>query len=181
MRICLVQGLDWIERFILSITKVAAWLIPCLVFVIVLQVALRYGFSSGIAALEELQWHLYGATIMFGIVYSQIKGTPIRTDVLRDKFSPRKKAIIDFLGMLFLMMPFLFIALDHSIDFWYESFRLNERSDSPQGLPYRWIIKGTLPICFFLMLVSCISHTIKNAITILETTPVNTNSQTHGR
>ena len=153
---------DWLDHLIVKTCLIGAVLIPVLMGVIVLQVVLRYGFSSGIAALEELQWHLYGAAIMMGLSYSHIKKSMIRVDLIYSKLSMRKKAIIDVTGTIVLLIPFLFVVLDHSIDFFHDSWRLNERSDSPEGLPFRWIIKGVMPVSIMLLILASVSSVLRD-------------------
>ena len=63
--------------------------------------------------------------------------------------------------LFFLLLPFAFVILDHSLDFVHESFRVNERSDAPLGLPFRWIIKGVIPVSFSLLILAAISRMVR--------------------
>ena len=61
---------DGIDTAIRGIGHVVMWSNFILIFVIILQVILRYGFGHGLIVLEELQWHLYALGIMFGASYA---------------------------------------------------------------------------------------------------------------
>jgi TRAP-type mannitol/chloroaromatic compound transport system permease small subunit len=56
------------------------------------------------------------------------------------------------------MVVVLFV---HGLDFVATSIRINEASDSPLGLPYRWIIKSFVPISMFLLGLAAISRVIR--------------------
>lgn len=150
-----------LDNFILRIGKVAAWLNFFLLVVIILQISLQYIIGRGYIFLEELQWHLYAIAFMIAISYSQSEDNHIRLDVLSQKFSKRTKEIIEILGILVLVFPFIVIVFLHGIDFWYDSWRINESSASPMGLPCRWIIKSFIPIGMVTLVVSMISRLFK--------------------
>jgi len=151
-----------IENGITAISRYLAWTNLALVAVIIIQVVLRKVFSNGQISLEELQWHLYATAVMFGTAYAQVTNLHVRVDLFYHNFSERKKALIDLLGILFLAMPFVILVILHSYDFAYESWRVNESSSSPSGLPFRWIIKSVIPISFSLLFVSLIARVLRS-------------------
>jgi TRAP-type mannitol/chloroaromatic compound transport system permease small subunit len=150
-----------LESLIRTVSLTMGWSFFLLVIIIVLQVILRKGFSSGLIALEELQWHLYAVGVMFGLAMVQIDDKHIRVDLFSSHFSDRTKSIIEILGILFLFLPFLVIVFLHGIDFFWESWRINERSDATTGLPYRWILKSTIPIVFGLLVLTAITRLVR--------------------
>ena len=150
-----------LDNFIDRIGKTAAWLNGILVLVIILQVILRYVFGHGLVVLEELQWHLYAVGIMFGISYCVVHDSHIRLDIFHDRFSQRKKEMVELFGILFLLMPIIIIILIHSWPFVAESWRIGESSDAPMGLPYRWVIKAFLPTGFVLLAVAGLSRLVR--------------------
>jgi TRAP-type mannitol/chloroaromatic compound transport system permease small subunit len=141
-----------------GIGKVVAWANGLLVVAIILNVVLRYVFDMGQVFLEELQWHLYGLAVMIGLSYSQVIDSPIRVDILYQRFSRRTKAKWEIFGILVFLLPWIIILFLQGIDFWSESWRVNEQSDSPLGLPFRWAIKAAIPISFGLLGVATVSR-----------------------
>ena len=158
---------DGIDRFIQRIGLTVAWVYVALVLVIILQVILRKGFASGLIALEELQWHLYAVGVMFGLSYAQTTNSHIRVDLFYSSFRARTKRIIEIIGILFLVMPFIAIVFFHSLDFVADSWRINEHSDAPSGLPWRWLIKGSIPITFALLGLAMVSRLIRDFTLLL--------------
>lgn len=151
-----------IDKIIFKVGAVISWLSLLLIFVIILQVSLRYLFSINFVKLEELQWHLYGTVVMVGLSFAMVNHSHVRVDILRVNFSAKLQRIIEVLGILFLMIPFIFIVINYGYDLAMEALRANESSVTPEGLPYRWIIKSVIPISFILLLLSSISRVIRH-------------------
>ena len=135
-----------------------------LIAVIVVQVVMRYGFNSGLVPLEELMWHFYAVAFMFGLAYAITQDTHIRVDLVHMKLPRPAQHIIEILGILLLLMPFLWIILHHSLEWVAESFRLDETSTSPQGLSHRWIIKSVIPLSFVLMFLAALARLIQETL-----------------
>jgi len=152
---------DAIDRLVKGIGHVVMWGNGALIFVIILQVVLRYGFGRGMVILEELQWHLYGIGIMFGASYAQIVDSHIRVDIVHARLSKKWRMRWDLFGIIFLLLPFLLVIFHQSLPFVYDSWRVNESSDAPLGLPWRWAIKGVIPISFGLLIFATISRGIR--------------------
>jgi TRAP-type mannitol/chloroaromatic compound transport system permease small subunit len=157
---------DFLETIVERIGHIAMWSNGLLVLVIILQVILRYAFNHGLVALEELEWHLYAVGIMVGASYAMVKNVHIRVDLIHSKLSNKTQAIFEIFGILFLLLPFLFVIFHHSLDFVHEAWRLSERSPSPMGLPFRWIIKSFIPFSFGLMILVAVSKITKLFLSI---------------
>ena len=152
---------DGIDALIRGIGHTVMWTNVALIFVIILQVVLRYGFGHGLVLLEELQWHLYALGIMFGASYAQMLDSHIRVDIIHARLSPKWRLRWDLFGIVFLLLPFIIVIFHQSLDFVYESWRVNERSDAPLGLPWRWLIKGVIPVSFGLLLLATVSRAVR--------------------
>ncbi|RJX71416.1 TRAP transporter small permease subunit [Vibrio sinensis] len=157
-----------LERGIISISKTFAWINLALIGVIIVQVIMRKVFANGQISLEELQWHLYATAVMFGTAYAQVNNLHVRVDLFYHKFSERKRALVDLIGLLFLAIPFVVVVILHSYDFAYESWRVNESSSSPAGLPYRWLIKSVIPLSFILLLLSMLARILRSLETLFK-------------
>ena len=152
---------DGLDTFIRRIGHVVMWTNGILIFAIILQVVLRYGFGRGLVVLEEIQWHLYALGIMIGASYAMMMNSHIRVDIIHARLSEKWKLRWDLFGIVFLLLPFLFMVFHQSLDFVYESWRVNEHSDAPMGLPWRWLIKSVIPISFGLLFVAAISRLVR--------------------
>jgi len=152
---------DGLDAFIRRIGHFVMWTNGILIFAIILQVVMRYGFGKGLVVLEEVQWHLYALGIMIGASYAMMMDSHIRVDIIHARLSKKWKLRWDIFGIVFLLLPFIIMVFHQSLDFVYESWRVNERSDAPMGLPWRWLIKSVIPISFGLLFVAAISRLVR--------------------
>ena len=152
---------DFIDAIIRRVGHFIMWTNIILIFVIILQVVLRYGFGHGLVLLEELQWHLYALGIMFGTSYAMMMDSHIRVDIVHARLSEKWRNRWDLFGITFLLLPFAIVIFHQSLDFVYESWRVNERSDAPMGLAWRWAIKGVIPVSFGLLIIATLSRAVR--------------------
>jgi len=157
---------DTMDGLITGIGHVVMWCNGILVFVIILQVILRYGFNHGLVVLEELQWHLYALGIMIGASYAQVMDSHIRVDIVHARLSEKWKKRWDLFGIIFLLLPFLIVIFHQSLDFVHEAWKVNEHSDAPMGLPWRWAIKSVIPLSFGMLLVATVSRAVRIIISL---------------
>lgn len=143
----------------------AAWLNVALFLVILVQVMLRYFFrdfaGSSQIILGELQWHLYAVALMFGLSYSQVYNSHVRVDALSRRFSERTRSVVEIVGILLLMYPFLIIMFLQGLDYVATAWRVNEGSASPVGLPWRWLIKSVIPAAFLLLFLALTARLLR--------------------
>ncbi len=156
-----------LDRFVTSIGHVVMWANVILVLAIILQVALRYILNQNYPKLDEIQWHLYGLTTMIGLSYAMVKDSHVRVDVLHMSLRDSVRRVIEILGILVLLVPFLYLMIDQGYDYFAESFRVDERSDSPTGLPARWALKAVIPISFVLLAVAALARLIHDTHALL--------------
>ena len=142
----MVRCVSRYKKWPLKIWEYASLVNVILIFVIILQVFLRYGLGEGVMALEELQWHCYAIIIMLGISYADVSNSHVRVDILSERFSPRVRRAIEALGIFLFLFPFLWIVIDHGIDFTFDAYRIGESSQNPGGLTHRWVIKSLIPL-----------------------------------
>jgi len=145
----------------IALDRIAAafsWIWLALIAVIGTAVVLRFIFGIGRIELEELQWHLYAAGFLMGVVACAAKDRHVRVDVLRERMSPRLRDWIDLYGIILLQFPFLILVFVSALPFVVDSFLAGERSASAGGLPLRWLLKSMLPFSFALLFVTASSN-----------------------
>tara|TARA_B100001059_G_scaffold234699_1_gene277958 strand:+ start:2150 stop:2770 length:621 start_codon:yes stop_codon:yes gene_type:complete len=158
---------SYLNKFVQRIAETTAWLNVVLIFIILLQVVLRYGFHRGLVPLEELMWHLYCIAFMFGMAYAMTTDSHIRVDLVHINLPKKIQHIFEILGILFLLLPVLIILFDHSFDWLARSYSNDEGSQNPTGLPNRWIIKSVIPLTMILMMIAALARLIEEFISLL--------------
>ncbi|QWE11566.1 TRAP transporter small permease subunit [Polynucleobacter sp. es-EL-1] len=139
-----------IEGLIDFTGKATSYVALAIVGLITVNVFLRYTMSIGSVWAQELEWHLLAALILFGMSYALLRGDNVRVDLFYANYSPKTKYRVDILSaVLTIIVALLYIYLSSS--YVAQSFSIGEMSPDPGGIPYRWIVKGLIPIGFILL------------------------------
>jgi len=155
-----------IDPLISWIGQWASGLWVVLMAIIVGNVVSRYVFGKGYIEIEEIQWHIYSFGFLIGLSYAYQADSHIRVDVIHERLPTRVQAWIEFYGTLLFIVPFILIILTFSFPFVAASYELNEISQSPGGLPYRWLVKAALPISFILLSLAVLSRLSRVCVTL---------------
>ena len=155
-----------LEQVFDRFSDVMGWIAGILNLAMLLNVfydaIMRYFFSSGSIALQEMEWHLFAMVFLFGIAYALKEDGHVRVDVLYERFSPRWKAIVNIGGIVLLLLPLSVLVVEGSVWYVQEAFNSGEVSGDPGGLPYRWLIKLVIPASFVFLIVSATGFVIHN-------------------
>jgi TRAP-type mannitol/chloroaromatic compound transport system permease small subunit len=147
-----------IDPVIRWIGLTASWLWLVLVLVIIFQVGQRYLFGVGSIAMEELQWHIYGVAYLLGLGFCLQVDRNVRIDALSERWSMRTRTWIETAGLLLFLLPFTVAVIIEAWELARVSWTLNEISQAPGGLPYRWAIKGAIVVGFVLLSLAAFSR-----------------------
>jgi tripartite ATP-independent transporter DctM subunit len=147
-----------IDRLLKSIGHLVMWANLLLIGAIVTQVGMRYVLNQSFPKLDEIQWHFYGLVTMVGISYALVTDSHVRVDLLHMRLNQRTRRVIEVIGILTLLTPFIWLMIDQGWDYFHESLRVNERSDSPTGLPARWAFKFVIPASFVLLALAALAR-----------------------
>jgi TRAP-type mannitol/chloroaromatic compound transport system permease small subunit len=142
--------------------KSIAWLILPLVFGLTYEGISRYAFNAPTTWAYDLSYMLYGALFMLGAHYTLLKGAHIRTDMLWEKFSPRKKGLIDAIAYVFFFFPAMILLFYASVDEAWHSFRMGELSEQTAWRPILWPFKAVVPLTSLLLLIQGVSELLKS-------------------
>jgi TRAP-type mannitol/chloroaromatic compound transport system permease small subunit len=158
--LALADRIDCLSR---AVGRAAAWL--CLA-VALLQFALvvaRYVFSLGSVWLTEAVIYGHAALIMLAAAWTLQAGGHVRVDVFFERAGPRARALIDLVGALLLLMPFMLVLLWLSWPYAARSWAILERSREASGLPLVFVLKTLIPLFAVLMALQGVSQAIRAA------------------
>lgn len=183
-----------VNRLMDFLGALAASLLILLVVIMAYNVVARYAFSDSSIGLEELSWHFYAAIFLLGIPYALKSGAHVRVDLLFEKFSPRKQAIVDLAGSVLFLLPTCLVIIWAGWHFTAAAYQLGvqpdsvssffnqlvstgigEKSQDPGGLLNRWIIKAVIPLSFFFLLLASSAFMLERWLRL---TKANTKSNT---
>ncbi|MDV2997259.1 MAG: hypothetical protein N4J56_006964 [Chroococcidiopsis sp. SAG 2025] len=162
-----------IDRVTDVIGSSGIWLVILLIAIGFYNVVARYigraieiRLSSN--TLIELQWYLFSLMFFLGFAYILKSGANVRVDILYTRWSEKRRALIDFLGTVFFLIPFCVLGIWVSINPVLQSWGLLpdgtwgswELSSDADGLP-RAPIKTTIIVAFATLLAQGVSQAIK--------------------
>jgi len=157
-------------KYAQNISKFSGYLAAILVIFLSLLVAydagMRYLFSEGSIALQEIEWHIFDIIFLLGLSYALKHNKHVRVDIFFEKYSSDTKAIVQILSMLLLVIPFSLLLIVNAYDMTMQSFMQNEISADPGGLGSRWIIKSMLVLSFVLLIIQALSEVFKSYSTL---------------
>ncbi|MCI5219372.1 MAG: TRAP transporter small permease subunit [Candidatus Electrothrix sp. LOE2] len=155
-----------IEKLIKKIINLIEGMLALLLLLMVLNVSfdvmMRYFFHNSSVAMQELEWHFFAVIILLGIGVGLQEEAHVRVDFLFERFSDRVKAVINILGTFFFLLPLALLITAGSFTFVHDSWVIGEISQDPGGLPYRWLIKGMIPLSFSFLILSAIGYILRN-------------------
>ena len=162
----LANGLDHCGELV---GRAVAWLVLVLVLCMGYDVMMRYLFLSGSVALQELEWHLFSLIFLLGAAYTLKHDDHVRLDLFyRSKLmNDNRRAWLNLMGGLFFLLPFCLFIIITAWPFVYQSYIHLEGSPDPGGLPYRWLLKASIPLGFSLLLIQGLAEILKNIYHIL--------------
>lgn len=126
------------------------------------DVVMRYVFNKGSIAMQEMEWHLFSILILLGMSYSLMEEAHVRVDIIYDRWTVRRKAMINMMGSIVFILPIALLVATNSVDFVMEAFQSNEISGDPGGLHYRWLVKALIPTSFWFLIFFTVGYFIKN-------------------
>jgi TRAP-type mannitol/chloroaromatic compound transport system permease small subunit len=143
-----------------QVGKLADWAVLLSCAISAGNAFIRYGLSYSSNAWLEVQWYLFGATVMLGTSYTLFKNEHVRVDLLYASISDRARLWVDVFGFIFFLLPATILLAYMTWPFFMDSFVRNEGSPNAGGL-LRWPVKILLPIGFALLTLQGLSELIK--------------------
>jgi len=155
-----------IDRFNEMIGRFTLWLVLLMVALGVSNVVGRYlgkaiGQNLTSNFFIESQWYIFDLVFLLGAAYTLKHDEHVRVDVFYSRWSRKTKALADFFGTLFFLIPFCVLVIYFSWGTIVESWVTREVSPDPGGLA-RYPIKTMIIVSFALLIVQGISELIKN-------------------
>ncbi|MEE2950372.1 MAG: TRAP transporter small permease subunit [Pseudomonadota bacterium] len=168
-----------IDRVTTFIGRGISWLVLIVVLVSAGNAVIRKIFDVSSNAWLELQWYLFGAIFMLCAAWTLLRNEHIRVDIISNLMTKRQRDWVDFLGHLFMLLPFTLLMVWLLTPYVISSFERQEYSPNAGGLIV-WPAKALLLAGFLLLLAQAISELIKRAGVLFagieDTTPMATHA-----
>jgi TRAP-type mannitol/chloroaromatic compound transport system permease small subunit len=154
---------DGIDRVVAAIGRAVAWLALAIVLLQFAVVVLRYVFGIGSIWLSESVIYGHATMFMLAAAWTLQAGGHVRVDIFYADASPRTRALVDLLGSLLLLLPFVAVILWFALPYVGRSWALLERSRETSGLPFVYLLKTVIPLFAVLLGLQGIAQAIRAA------------------
>jgi TRAP-type mannitol/chloroaromatic compound transport system permease small subunit len=154
---------DRIDRFNAAIGRTAAWAALFIVLMQFVVVVLRYAFGIGSIWLSESIIYGHAALYMLAAAWTLRENGHVRVDVFYSEASARTKAMIDLVGALVLLLPFMLVLAAFAVPYVARSWAILERSRETSGLPVVFLLKTLIPAFAILFALQGMSQAMRAA------------------
>ena len=153
---------DAIDSLTGRIGRAVAWLALAIVLLQFVLVVARYLVGFGSIWLNESVLYGHATLFLMAAAWTLAAGGHVRVDVFYAEASPRRRAVIDLIGSLLLLLPFALLLLYLSLPFAARSWAVLERSQETSGLPFVYLLKTLVPVFAVLMALQGIAQAIRS-------------------
>jgi TRAP-type mannitol/chloroaromatic compound transport system permease small subunit len=140
----------------------AKWLCYALVLVIVYDVTMRYVFDSPTMWAFETAMMIGGSLYSLAFAYTHLYRGHVRVDILYIRLSPRGRAVIDVMGILFLFLPLLGFLIRSSFSMMWRAWAVGETSDITTWYPPVAPFRTMVLLGFCLLALQAAAHFIRD-------------------
>ena len=145
--------------------KIAIYLTILLILIGFYNVVARYvgrfiGQNLSSNSFIETQWYIFSVIFFLMFAYNLKHDVNVRVDFLYAKWSLRRRAWVDLIGTLLVLIPFCIMGIWVTVNPVIFSWQIWEMSPDPGGLP-RAPIKSFIIVAFTLLLLQAIAQVIK--------------------
>ncbi|AWB68024.1 hypothetical protein C2869_17030 [Saccharobesus litoralis] len=162
--------------------KITAWFTLLMVVLMTSVVVMRYGLNIGSIALQESVSYFHAAALLFAAGYTLKYDEHVRVDVFYRHFSLKKKAMVNLLGHLCLLLPVVIFIFCMSVEYVANAWQIKEASAEPGGLPLVYVLKSFILVFSVVMVLQAVSEIIKSILLLTQSqSQSQTQSQTQSQ
>ncbi|OEU48035.1 MAG: C4-dicarboxylate ABC transporter permease [Desulfobulbaceae bacterium S3730MH12] len=121
-----------------------SWLTLFMALVMFVIVVLRYIFNMGWIWMQESVVFMHGFVFMLAGGYTLLAEEHVRIDIFYRPMSERKKAIVNLVGIVFLLFPTCFVIFYYGYPYVSDSWSVLEGSREAGGLPGVFLLKTSI-------------------------------------
>ena len=125
----------------IAIGRVFAWLSLGIVLVCFTVVVQRYLFSVSFVWMQDLYIWLNGAMFTAVAGFALQRDDHVRVDIFYRPASLRRKAVIDLIGVVLFLLPFMGVVFVYGLPFVTRAWSYHEASANVGGMPGLFILK----------------------------------------
>lgn len=143
----------WLDSASERLGKSLSWLVLAMMLIQFLIVVLRYVFSFNSIPMQESVMYMHAVVFMLAAAWTLKHDGHVRVDIFYRAMSPRRKALVDLLGTVFLLLPVMIFVILTSLGYVGKSWRIFEGSPDTGGIQGVFLLKTLIPVFGSLMIL----------------------------
>jgi TRAP-type mannitol/chloroaromatic compound transport system permease small subunit len=160
-----------IDRLTAAVGRAVTWCLLAMVLVQVAVVLMRYVLGLGSIWLSETVLYAHAALFMGAAAWTLQHGGHVRVDIFYGRASPRMRGLVDFLGALLLLLPFVGVLAWFALPYVARSWAILERSPEASGLPLVFLLKSLILLFAVLLCLQGIAQALRAALALAGASP----------
>lgn len=162
----LIRIARWADAPAVLMGRAVSWLILPLIVIIIFDAVSRkylrklsfviendlHGFLNS-PTFQDAEWHLHTIVFLGALGYAYSRNAHVRLDIFRPRLGERGRMVVELVGGILLLAPFLVVFSYYSWDFFMSAWVSDESSGASNGIDNRWFIKFFVflgPVLLFL-------------------------------
>lgn len=160
-KVVMDRVIRFLDRITIGFARAVALLVIPMVLLVFANALLRYVFGYGSVWLYESVIYCF-VLVMAGLAgWTLTTNEHVRVDILYAAMPPRIQGLIDLVGAVALMGPFLWLMWDRSLPYVQRAWKIREGSMEISGIPYVWLLKSALLIFVLVLAVAGLSFMLR--------------------
>ena len=164
MKRFLQKASTFIDSAHTRLASIIKWASLLMVATTLIVVILRYVFSVGAIAIQELTMYFHGILFLLAIPHGILKDTHVRVDLVYSRLSMERRNLINSIGHCLFLIPVGIFMVLTSLPYVETSWAIRERSSEVGGLPAIFALKACVPIAGTLLTLQGFSELIKKLL-----------------
>ncbi len=157
-----------LTAFVRATGRVVMWFLLLMALVQFGIVILRYVFGINFIFMQESITYMHGAVFLLAGGYALLTDDHVRVDIFYRSSSPKRKALIDFIGTYLFLFPICLLLLWTASPYVANSWAVGEGSAETSGIQGVFIIKSFVPAFALLLAMAGFSVAARASLTLRE-------------
>ncbi|MGR3572757.1 TRAP transporter small permease subunit [Brevirhabdus sp.] len=149
-----------------AVGRLVSWLALAIVVVCFTVVVQRYVFAVSFVWMQDLYIWLNGAMFTAVAGFALLRDDHVRVDIFYRPASPRRKAVVDLIGVLLFLLPFTFVVYVYSMPFVRRSWSYAEGSANVGGMPGLFVLKSFILLFVGLVALQGVAIALRSVLVL---------------
>ncbi len=156
-----------IDRINEHVGRVIAWLALFMVLVQFIVVVMRYVFGLGSIFMQESIVYMHALVFLVASGYTLLHDGHVRIDIIYGNVTVRRKALIDFCGVFFVLLPVCGLVWWTAFPYVFASWKVFEGSPETSGIQAVFLLKSAILVFVTLVALQGISLSVRSLFTLM--------------